>query len=237
MRNLQKLAAGALEDVLAGAALHQVLPRRLQALQTPGERGALQDIVYGSLRQLGRLDAWLDALLERPLTDPALGWLLRVALYQLAYTRAPAHAVVHNAVSAAGPGWRRGLANAVLRNFQRRRAELEKMADAQPRARWSHPDWWIARLQAEHPQHWQSILEASLLHPPFTLRVNCRHGDVAAYLRASTKPGCRRTRPAPTRSRWRRRCRCTACPASTRARVGAGRRRAVGGAPARRAAG
>ncbi|MHB1186020.1 16S rRNA (cytosine(967)-C(5))-methyltransferase RsmB [Thiobacillus sp.] len=189
MRNLQKLAAGALEDVLAGAALHQVLPRRLQQLQTPGERGALQDIVYGSLRQLGRLDAWLAALLERPLTDHELGWLLRVAIYQLAYTRAPAHAVVHNAVSAAGEGWRRGLANAVLRNFQRRRAELEKIADALPSARWSHPDWWIAKLQGEHPAHWQAILEASLLHPPFTLRINCRRGDVAGYLQRLDEAG------------------------------------------------
>jgi 16S rRNA (cytosine967-C5)-methyltransferase len=189
MRNLQKLAAGVLEEVLEGAALHQVLPRRLQQLETPGERGALQDIVYGSLRQLGRLDAWLDALLERPLTDPQLGWLLRVALYQLAYTRAPAHAVVHNAVTAAGEGWRRGLANAVLRNFQRRRAELEKIADEQPSARWSHPDWWIKKLQAEHPTHWQTILEAGLQHPPFTLRVNCRHGDVASYLRALNEAG------------------------------------------------
>jgi 16S rRNA (cytosine967-C5)-methyltransferase len=182
MRNLQKLAAGILEEVLDGAALHQVLPHSLQQLQTPGERGALQDIVYGSLRQLGRLDCWLAALLERPLTDPQLGWLLRVAIYQLAYTRAPAHAVVHNAVTAAGEGWRRGLANAVLRNFQRRRAELDKLAEDQPSARWSHPDWWIAKLQAEHPAHWQSILEAGLLHPPFTLRVNARHGDVASYL-------------------------------------------------------
>jgi len=189
MRKLQLLAAGALEEVFVGAALHQVLPRRLQQLQTPGERGALQDIVYGSLRQLGRLDAWLAALLERPLTDPQLGWLLRVALYQLAYTRAPAHAVVHNAVTAAGQGWRRGLANAVLRNFQRRRDELEKIANEQPAARWSHPDWWIAKLQAEHPAHWQDILEASLLHPPFTLRVNCRHGDVASYLRRLTEAG------------------------------------------------
>ena len=189
MRNLQKLAAGALEEVLAGAALHQVLPRRLQQLETPGERGALQDIVYGSLRQLGRLDAWLAALLERPLTDPELGWLLRVAIYQLAYTRAPAHAVVHNAVDAAGEGWRRGLANAVLRNFQRRRAELDKLADAQPRARWSHPDWWIAKLQAEHPDHWQGVLEASQQHPPFTLRVNCRHGDVAGYLQRLADAG------------------------------------------------
>jgi 16S rRNA (cytosine967-C5)-methyltransferase len=189
MRKLQNLAAGALEEVLAGAALHQVLPRRLQQLQTPGERGALQDIVYGSLRQLGRLDAWLAALLERPLTDPQLGWLLRVALYQLAYTRAPAHAVVHNAVTAAGQGWRRGLVNAVLRNFQRRRAELEKIADDQPSARWSHPDWWIQKLQTEHPDHWQGILAASLLHPPFTLRVNCRRGDVASYLRRLDEAG------------------------------------------------
>jgi 16S rRNA (cytosine967-C5)-methyltransferase len=187
MRKLQKLAAGALEDVLAGAALHQVLPRYLQQMHTPGERGALQDIVYGSLRQLVRLDAWLEALLERPLTDPQLGWLLRVALYQLAYTRAPAHAVVHNAVTAAGQGWRRGLANAVLRNFQRRRAEVE-IAD-EPSARWSHPDWWIAKLQAEYPAHWQAILEASLQHPPFTLRVNCRHGDVASYLQRLTEAG------------------------------------------------
>ncbi len=189
MRNLQKLAASVLEDVLAGAALHQVLPRRLQQLDTPGERGALQDIVYGSLRQLGRLDSWLDALLERPLTDPQLGWLLRVALYQLAYTRAPAHAVVHNAVTAAGEGWRRGLANAVLRNFQRRRAELDKLADTQPYARWSHPDWWMQKTQAEHPDHWQGILEAGLQHPPFTLRVNARHGDVTHYLQTLSEAG------------------------------------------------
>ncbi|MBT9540957.1 16S rRNA (cytosine(967)-C(5))-methyltransferase RsmB [Thiobacillus sp.] len=189
MRNLQKLAAGILEEVLAGAALHQVLPQRVQQLQTPGERGALQDVVYGSLRQLGRLDCWLEALLERPLTDPQLGWLLRVAIYQLAYTRAPAHAVVHNAVTAAGEGWRRGLANAVLRNFQRRRAELDQLAAERPSARWSHPDWWIAKLQAQHPAHWQGILEAGLLHPPFTLRVNARHGDVAEYLQRLSEAG------------------------------------------------
>ncbi|ODV04090.1 MAG: 16S rRNA (cytosine(967)-C(5))-methyltransferase [Thiobacillus sp. SCN 63-57] len=189
MRKLQKLAAGVLETVLAGTALHQALPQGLQQLHTPGERGALQDIVYGSLRQLGRLDAWLAALLERPLTDPQLGWLLRVALYQLAYTRAPAHAVVHNAVTAAGQGWRRGLTNAVLRNFLRRRAELDEIASAQPSAHWSHPDWWIDKLKAEYPRRWQGILEASLLHPPFTLRVNGRHGDVANYLRRLNEAG------------------------------------------------
>ena len=207
MRNLQKLAAGALEEILDGAALHHVLPQhpqgvrrqtlalrsvlaqRVQKLGTPGERGALQDIVYGSLRHFGRLNAWLDALLERPLTDPQLGYLLRVALYQLAYTRAPAHAVVHNAVTAAGEGWRRGLTNAVLRNFQRRRAELEKIADANPEGRWSHPDWWISKLQDDYPEQWQDILQAGLAHPPFTLRVNVRRGTPESYLQRLTEAG------------------------------------------------
>src|SRR3569832_3032581 len=114
MRKLQKLAAGVLETVLAGTALHQALPQGLQQLHTPGERGALQDIVYGSLRQLGRLAAWLVVLLERPLTDPQLGWLLRVALYQLAYTRVLVFVVVHNVVTAAGQRRRRGLSFVVF---------------------------------------------------------------------------------------------------------------------------
>jgi len=182
MRHLQKLAAAGLQTVLSGTALHQVLPALLRQVDSAGARGALQDIVYGSLRQLGRLDVWLDALLERPLTDPRLGWLLRVAIYQLAYTRAPAHAVVSQAVAAAGPGWRRGLANAVLRNFQRRRAELDALADATPVGRFSHPAWWIDRLVADYPAQWQAVLQASLMHPPFTLRVNLHQGDVAGYL-------------------------------------------------------
>ena len=189
MRNLQKLAASTLEEILAGAALHQVLPQRLQTLETQGERGALQDIVYGSLRYLGRLDVWLEALLQRPLTDPQLGWLLRVALYQLAFTRAPAHAVVHNAVTAAGEGWRGGLANAVLRNFQRRRAELDQRAEASLTGRWSHPAWWIRKVQADYPEHWQRILQAGLTHPPFTLRVNMRRGSTEDYLQRLTEAG------------------------------------------------
>jgi 16S rRNA (cytosine967-C5)-methyltransferase len=104
---------------------------------------------------------------------------------------------VHNAVSAAGGGWRRGLANAVLRNFQRRRAELDAIAEAKPGARWSHPEWWIDTLRAEHPQAWQAILAASLLHPPFTLRVSSRHGTVSDYLTRLNEAGLPAHRTGP----------------------------------------
>ena len=182
MRKLQRLAADVLAETLAGSALHQVLPRALASLDHPSDKGALQDLVYGGLRWKGRLDAWLNVLLDKPLSDPALADLLRVALYQLAFTRAKPHVVVNEAVAAAGPGWRRGLANAVLRSFQRRRDELDRLTEADPVARWSHPRWWIAKLQADHPGHWQAMLDAGLAHPPFTLRVNARHGGAADYL-------------------------------------------------------
>jgi 16S rRNA (cytosine967-C5)-methyltransferase len=182
MRSLQIRAADTVAATLAGTALHQTLPAALAGIDAPADRGALQDCVYGALRWRGRLDFWLDQLLDKPLTDPALGELLRIALYQLAFTRAKPFVVVNEAVAAAGAGWRRGLANAVLRNFQRRRSELDAAALHDEGARWSHPAWWVARLRRAYPGQWETILDASLSHPPFTLRVNARHGSVADYL-------------------------------------------------------
>ncbi|HQS99808.1 MAG: 16S rRNA (cytosine(967)-C(5))-methyltransferase [Hydrogenophilales bacterium 16-64-46] len=182
MRTLQICAAATVAATLAGAALHQTLPAALAGIDAPADRGAVQDWVYGVLRWRGRLDFWLDRLLDKPLTDPALGELLRISLYQLAFTRAKPFVVVNEAVAAAGTGWRRGLANAVLRNFQRRRSELDAAALQDEGARWSHPAWWVARLRRDHPHEWQAILDASLAHPPFTLRVNARHGSVADTL-------------------------------------------------------
>ncbi|MFN3715855.1 MAG: 16S rRNA (cytosine(967)-C(5))-methyltransferase RsmB [Thiobacillus sp.] len=189
MRALQKLAADTVAATLAGAALHQTLPAALAGIVAPADRGALQDWVYGALRWRGRLDFWLDRLLDKPLTDPALGELLRIALYQLAFTRAKPFAVVNEAVAAAGSGWRRGLANAVLRNFQRRRSELDAAALQDEGARWSHPAWWIARLKRAYPGQWEAILDASLSHPPFTLRINACRGSVAEYLRELAAAG------------------------------------------------
>jgi len=139
------------------------------------------DLSYGVLRRLGLLDKLLALLLERPLTDPAIRYLLLVGLYELLEGRTPAYAAVNEAVAAA-PRRAGGLVNAVLRNFQRRREALLQAALADPVARWNHPAWWIARLEEEYPDDWQAILDAANRHPPMTLRINRRRTDVQAYL-------------------------------------------------------
>ena len=187
MLELQLLASQVVANVLAGRSLDaelRSLSTRESAL-TVQERPALQDIAYGTLRFLGEIDAVLERLLDKPLKDEGLRQLLRVAIFQLAHTRAAPHAVVDHAVRACGAqgqGSAKGLVNAVLRNFVRKRDALLAQAHSTERGRYSHPQWWIDRLRDQYPNHYDSMLAAANRHPPLTLRVNERATSVAEYL-------------------------------------------------------
>lgn len=194
MDHVQCLAAGALTQVLAGRSLDAQLAAvwRAEPELSPQQRGGVQDLVYGTLRHLGTLDAMLAQLLQKPLADVAVRSLLRVALYQLGHTRASAHAIVDHAVTACGRSGHpqaRGLVNAVLRNYLRRRAEIEAAAASTDEGRYSHPLWWINKLAADYPDHWRGILEAGNARPPLTLRVNLRKTSREDYLRRLHQQG------------------------------------------------
>ncbi len=181
-------AAGLIAAVIAGRNFDTVLARA----GLPGSlRAATMDLAYSTLRAFGRGDFLLDCLLARAPKDAAVRGLLLVALARLEARPDEAHTTVDQAVTAAarlGKGQFKGLVNGVLRNFLRRRAELLALADADAVARWQHPAWWIARLQQDHPQHWESILAAGNSHPPLCLRVNRRRTsaiDLLAQLDAA----------------------------------------------------
>lgn len=146
-------------------------------------RAAAQDLVYGVLRQYGRLRFFLDHLLVRPLQPRTLMGCLLVALFELERGSAPPYAAVDAAVRAAGriAPRAKGLVNAVLRNYLRRKEALHAAAAADPVARWNFPLWWIERIQAAYPEHWSQILSASNMHPPMTLRIQRRRMAAADY--------------------------------------------------------
>ena len=175
-------AAGLIAAVIAGRNFDTVLARA----GLPGPlRAATMDLAYSTLRAFGRGDFLLDRLLARAPKDVAVRGLLLVALARLEARPDEAHTTVDQAVTAAarlGRGQFKGLVNGVLRNFLRRRAELLALADADAVARWQHPAWWIARLQQDHPRHWESILAAGNSHPPLCLRVNRRRSTSANFL-------------------------------------------------------
>lgn len=187
MVEVQRLAATVLGGVLAGHSLDAelALAWRRHPRLAARERAAVQDLAYGTLRFRGRLEALLEALLDKPLKDARLYTLLLVALYQLEHTRAAPHAVVDHAVracNALGLTSAKGLANAVLRNFLRVRPALNARVQRDEAARYSHPQWWIDKLRAQYPAHYTAALEADNLRPPLALRVNRRRMGVPGYL-------------------------------------------------------
>jgi len=183
----QKLAGQTVTHVLAGQNLTEALNavwHSNPALES-GQRGAIQDISYGTLRQLGLIEAILKQLLRSPLHEPELKSLLLISLYQLQFSRTAPHTIVDHAVKVAaqtGSGFGKGLVNGVLRSFLRGKDELVRRAKTTEMGQYSHPAWWIKTMKSAYPEQWQSILEANNQHPPMTLRINPEHTSVAAYL-------------------------------------------------------
>ena len=187
MLDIQRLASATVAEVAAGrnlnAALAALWPRHPEL--TAQQRSAIIDACYGTLRFGIQLEAVLAQLLTTPLTDVKLRWLLLLALYQLQYTRAAPYAVVDHAVQCAaslGAPQARGLINAVLRNFLRKRQALMAKAALSDAGRYAYPQWWIDKLRKLYPPHFAAVLEAGNLHPPFTLRVNRRRIARDEYL-------------------------------------------------------
>jgi 16S rRNA (cytosine967-C5)-methyltransferase len=196
MVEVQRLAAAAVRGVLAGRSLDAELAAtwRTHARLDERSRAAVQDLAYGVLRFLARLEAVLDALLDKPLKDARLRALLLVALHQLDQSRAAPHAVVDNAVKtcqALGLSSAKGLANAVLRGYLRRRAALGARAQRRETARHCHPQWWIDKLRVQYPDEYAGILDAGNARPPLALRVNRRRMRVADYLEILEQHGIR----------------------------------------------
>lgn len=171
--------------VQEGQSLSQCLPRLL-AQAAAIDLGLVQELAYGSLRWRFRLEAQLRQLLKQPLKrkDQDIAALLLIGLYQLAYMNIPAHAAVHatvEAVRATGKRWAVPLANAVLRNFQRQREELDTAVRTRPDECHAHPVWLVEQLRQDWPQDWEAVLAANNARPPLALRVNLRRGSVADY--------------------------------------------------------
>ena len=184
-------AAHAAAAVHAGASLTSALSSAFALTDaSPGARGAIQDLAYRCMRQLGRSEALLAAMAPKPPEPAMLAMLLCCAISLIdAPDETPPYqdfTVVDQAVAAAGahPDMVRakGMVNAVLRRLLRERASLVEQVLQQESARWNYPQWWIDATRAAYPADWQAILEAGNRQPPLTLRVNRRKVSTTDYL-------------------------------------------------------
>ncbi|WP_455912201.1 16S rRNA (cytosine(967)-C(5))-methyltransferase RsmB [Pseudomonas putida] len=196
--NPRLAAAKALAAVLNGkASLNSSLPTQLDKVEDR-DRGFTQDLAFGTARWQPRLSALAAKLLQKPFkaADADVEALLLVGLYQLLYTRVPAHAAIGETVGCADKlkkPWAKALLNAVLRRAQRESEALLAELEHDPVVRTAHPRWLQKSLKAFWPEQWEAICAANNAHPPMILRVNRRHHSRDAYLQLLTDAGINAT--------------------------------------------
>ena len=175
------LLTGVLRD---GRSLGAIRRRRLDSRLDWREKAFAHELVFGTLRYLPRLEAWLAHVTTRPPRDADIRALVLLGLYQIEFTRVPPHAAVNATVELArthGKSWAVGFVNGVLRRFAAERDSIVRTA-LPASARLAHPAWLLGAFERSWPAAWESIACANLQRPPMTLRVNTRRISRRRYL-------------------------------------------------------
>lgn len=189
---LRRVEAG---QAYSTALLHHTLAR---TRHTPADRAFITEVVLGTLRQRGRLDHALNAVLPRGLAalPVAIQVILRLGLYQLWFLdRVPDAAAVDTSVELArrhGHRGTAGLVNAVLRRLAAAGEPPPPDPAADPAGHLavvhSHPRWLVERwLRRWGWEETARLCAANNTPPPSTLRVNrlrATPDEVAERLRA-----------------------------------------------------
>ncbi len=185
--NVRAAAAKVLLQVIEqGQSLSRALPSTQQSVKQD-DHALLQEICYGALRYLPQLESIATQLMDHPLKGKkrVLHHLILVGIYQIRFMRTPPHAAVAETVEAAktlkGSNFK-GLINAVLRNYQRNQAELDKHSISHDAGKYSHPSWLLKLLKSSYPENWEAIVEANNTKAPMWLRVNEKHHSRDDYL-------------------------------------------------------
>jgi len=186
----RQAAFGALLAIDRGAWSAEALAAKSTHLDSR-DAGLASDIVFGTLRRRGELDAVIAAFSKRGVgqLDPAVRIALQMALYQLRFLdRIPAHAAVNDSVELArraGKASAASFVNAVLRRAIREPMEVPETS--------STPTWlldrWTAQFGAEAAS---GIARASLCPPERFIRVG--NASPPAGAEATGVPGCYRLR-------------------------------------------
>ncbi|MDB5096248.1 MAG: hypothetical protein JWM80_669 [Cyanobacteria bacterium RYN_339] len=164
------------------------------------DRALVHELVSGVTRRRGTLDWTLGRLLTRPLADltAPIRNILRMGAYQLLFLdRVPARAAVDESVKLAHAYGHAGVAklvNGVLRNLDRRRAELEPPAFAEApqaalEARYSLPPWLASRWLAAYGGEAEQLGAWSVGTPRLSLRVNSLKAERDQVLAALAEAG------------------------------------------------
>lgn len=195
--SVRQLASAILRKVDTRQAYADILlDQTLKAAKlTERDRGLLTELIYGTLRWRGKIDARLSEKLRRPLadTDEFIKNLLRVTVYQLFFLdKIPDYAAVNEAVELAKRqrgAKSAGFVNGVLRSLLRQEnhtAQADRASGSSQADEYSHPQWLVDRWTNEFGvSEASALMRANNQKAPLVLRANrliCSPGQLCQRL-------------------------------------------------------
>ena len=185
MNHSQWIAAMIVEQVLFGRNLDKSFDLILKKytnseIENPSQ---IKDMVYGAIRDLGKSNFYINKLVKNKIENRCLEALLHIVLFQITHERSNVFTLVNEAVEAAKKidHKKSAFINAVLRNFLRKKDELEQELNEEESAVYSYPNWWIQKVKNEYPKNWKDILTIGNQRPPLALRINLKKIGVNEY--------------------------------------------------------
>jgi len=146
------------------------------------QKAFARELVFGTARWLKRLDWTIERLSQRDprSLNPVVRNALRIGLYQLCMLdRVPEWAAVNETVELVktfGKKEASGFVNALLRNFCRKKGQLQIDTDdpvKRATVLWSFKEWLVKRWFRQFGEtEAEKLFEALNKVPPFTIRVN-----------------------------------------------------------------
>ena len=182
--NLRADAAWMLFQILEQGKSSRDLIPIIFARHKSADKAWLQEMVFGCMRNLPKLQFWLRQMLAKPLknNDKQAEHVIMLGLYQLAFSRTSVHASVAETAEACRvlklPKLV-GLVNAVLRNFLRQ--DIQHQSEFEPWVESGLPRWLYKRLQQAYPNDIDTISQQSNAIPPLCLRVNTQRITASDY--------------------------------------------------------
>lgn len=172
----RSVAAGLVGRVVRGGAWSNLVVREVDL--PPDDARLVRHLVYGTIRNLPRLDRAIDDLSSRPLAAIHSDVLdvLRVAFHEVLFGRAAVHAVPDTAVESTrrlGHGRATGFVNALVRNFQR---GGEPNPPSGPAEAFSLPAWVMEDLTRTWGRD-QALAFARAAHEDAPVSFRMRPGD------------------------------------------------------------
>ena len=202
--NARELALAVVRDVFPAQGSHAVERTAQAAFDYRARRSTLDqrdrafaaELAYGAIKMRRALDWHLDPFITHPGLPQVVREILRLAAYELVYTRADVHATVFEFVNLAKRFSHRGLANlvnAVLRSLLRATPE-EPQRDSFPSddeylaTRYSLPTWLV--------RQWRSVFDSELAAICAGVNTPARAAVVVNTLKGSVETAAERLRTA-----------------------------------------